>query len=324
MTVDNFSFAPIQRAYQQHQDKLILIIVVLLSLYLIAFLAEVTWRLLDNSQGQITQKNAITRVSAQSPNNARTDLSELKRLNLFGNASEEVPPIVEQAVTEAPETKLNLTLTGVVSSSSPKLGAAIIQRNNVQNTYGIGDKIEGTNATLDEIYVDRVIIKNRLVRETLMLDGVDFDEANKQQQRQALTRQAQGGNLQTADSPRSPDNQIARTQKIEVDRQVEDMRRSMVESPTSFADFISIKPHAPDGEIIGYRVSPGKQAEFFTMVGLRSGDIITEINGLDLSDLQQSLEAIEALKEAQSLQMEIIRSGEPISLDIDMPEPEES
>jgi general secretion pathway protein C len=319
MTVDNFSFAPLQRAYQQHQDKLILIIVVLLSLYLIAFLAEVTWRLLDNSQGPVTQNNVTSRVNVQNQNNTRTDLSELKRLNLFGNASEEPAPVVEQAVTEAPETKLNLTLTGVVSSSSPKLGAAIIQRNNVQNTYGIGDKIDGTNATLDEIYVDRVIIKNRLVRETLMLDGIDFDEANKQQQRQAQSRQAQ-----TANSPGTPNTQVARTQRIEANREVQNMRRSMVESPTSFADFISIKPHAPDGEMIGYRVSPGKQAEFFKMVGLRSGDIITEINGLDLSDLQQSLEAIEALKESQSLQMEIIRSGEPISLDIDMPEPEES
>jgi general secretion pathway protein C len=319
MTVDNFSFAPLQRAYQQHQDKLILIIVVLLSLYLIAFLAEVTWRLLDNSQGPVTQNNVTSRVNVQNQNNTRTDLSELKRLNLFGNASEEPAPVVEQAVTEAPETKLNLTLTGVVSSSSPKLGAAIIQRNNVQNTYGIGDKIDGTNATLDEIYVDRVIIKNRLVRETLMLDGIDFDEANKQQQRQAQSRQAQ-----TANSPSTPNTQVARTQRIEANREVQNMRRSMVESPTSFADFISIKPHAPDGEMIGYRVSPGKQAEFFKMVGLRSGDIITEINGLDLSDLQQSLEAIEALKESQSLQMEIIRSGEPISLDIDMPEPEES
>jgi general secretion pathway protein C len=319
MTVDNFSFAPLQRAYQQHQDKLILIIVVLLSLYLIAFLAEVTWRLLDNSQGPVTQNNVTSRVNVQNQNNTRTDLSELKRLNLFGNASEEPATVVEQAVTEAPETKLNLTLTGVVSSSSPKLGAAIIQRNNVQNTYGIGDKIDGTNATLDEIYVDRVIIKNRLVRETLMLDGIDFDEANKQQQRQAQSRQAQ-----TANSPGTPNTQVARTQRIEANREVQNMRRSMVESPTSFADFISIKPHAPDGEMIGYRVSPGKQAEFFKMVGLRSGDIITEINGLDLSDLQQSLEAIEALKESQSLQMEIIRSGEPISLDIDMPEPEES
>jgi general secretion pathway protein C len=319
MTVDNFSFAPLQRAYQQHQDKLILIIVVLLSLYLIAFLAEVTWRLLDNSQGPVTQNNVTSRVNVQNQNNTRTDLSELKRLNLFGNASEEPATVVEQAVTEAPETKLNLTLTGVVSSSSPKLGAAIIQRNNVQNTYGIGDKIDGTNATLDEIYVDRVIIKNRLVRETLMLDGIDFDEANKQQQRQAQSRQAQ-----TANSPSTPNTQTARLQRIEANREVQDMRRSMVESPTSFADFISIKPHAPDGEMVGYRVSPGKQAEFFKMVGLRSGDIITEINGLDLSDLQQSLEAIEALKESQSLQMEIIRSGEPISLDIDMPEPEES
>lgn len=315
MTVTNVSFAPLQRIYQQHQDKLILAIVVLLSLYLIAFLAEVTWRLFDNSQALKVHNSTSNTASPVNNPSSKLDLSALKRLNLFGNPVQvQAAPAEEQEVTSAPETKLNLTLTGVVASSTPELGAAIIERNSAQNTYGVGDKIEGTNATLDKIYTDRVIIKNRLTRETLMLDGVDFDEAN----RNANTNQT----ARTSNNSSSTTSPTVGPQRINPTDKIQNVRSALAQSPSSFADFISIKPHSPDGQLVGYRVSPGKQPEFFKEVGLRSGDIITQINGLVLSDIQQSLEAITVLKEAQSLSMEIIRSGEPMSLDIEMPSSE--
>jgi|GEM_PF-106415 len=321
MTVENFSFAPFNRAYQQHQDKLILLIVVLLSLYLIAFLAELTWRLIDNSQQPSTQLVTLTATQPNTNNSSPTiNTSALKRAKLFGDVQQVVAPVQQvQEVTEAPETKLNLTLTGVVSSSDETQGAAIIEKNNVQVTYGIGEKIEDTNATLDKIYIDRVIIKNRLVRETLMLDGIDFDEANSQNNR----TQGNTGRATVLTSSGSGQNNSIGPRKVTANSEIQKMRESMTESPTSFADFISIQPHSPQGQLIGYQVSPGKQPELFTQIGLRSGDIITQINGLDLSDIQQSIEAIEVLKESQSLQMDIIRSGEPMSLDIDMPTPED-
>jgi general secretion pathway protein C len=70
-------------------------------------------------------------------------------------------------------------------------------------------------------------------------------------------------------------------------------------------------------------VSPGKQPEFFQEMGLRSGDVITQINGIDLTDPSQRLEAFSALRESQELQLEVLRGDESLSIDIEIPSAEE-
>lgn len=321
MTVTNLSLQPAAKIYSQHQNKIIMLIVMLLSLYLIAFAAKLTWQLIPKPETALTGPVSSTNTQT-SQSTSRIDISPLTKLNLFGNPEAKPIVAVSTAVTDAPETKLNLTLTGVVSSADPKVGAAIVENNGKQNTYGVGDKIDGTNAILDELYIDRVIIRNSLSRETLMLDGIDYDEANqtrKQQARQVATQY---------NSPRASDEFERSQNDTEIDSQdasdsAREMREQISQSPTSFTDFIAIKPHTSDGQLVGYQVSPGKQPDFFRDVGLRSGDIVTQINGLDLSDPAQSLEAINVLREAQSLQLEVLRGDEALSLDIDIPSSEE-
>jgi len=321
MTVTNLSLQPAARMYSQHQNKIIMLIVVLLSLYLIAFAAKLTWQIIP--QPETSQTNSAVNTNTQaSQSSSRVDISPLTKLNLFGNPEAKPVTTVTTAVTDAPETKLNLTLTGVVSSADPKVGAAIVENNGKQNTYGVGDKIDGTNVTLDELYIDRVIIKNSLTRETLMLDGVDFDEANQTRKQESRQAAAQYNSPQAAEEYELSDND-SEIDPEEASDSAREMREQISQSPTSFTDFIAIKPHTSNGQLVGYQVSPGKQPDFFRDVGLRSGDIVTQINGLDLSDPAQSLEAINVLREAQSLQLEVLRGDEALSLDIDIPSSEE-
>ena len=52
-------------------------------------------------------------------------------------------------------------------------------------------------------------------------------------------------------------------------------------------------------------------------------DVITDINSLDLTDMQQALEAMNMLKELQSLQMSVQREDELITIYLDLPDGEE-
>jgi general secretion pathway protein C len=315
----NLSLQSMTKMYQIHQGKLIFVVVVLLSLYLLAFAAELTWRVLP--QPENTASNSfVSNAGGVQSSSSRLDINPLTRINLFGNPAEKPVAPVETDVTDAPETKLNLTLTGVVSSTDPKIGAAIVENAGKQNTYGIGDKIDGTNATLDEIYVDRVIIKNRLSRETLMLDGVDFDEAN--QQREATRQQAVSQTVANSNAP-APQGPQQTNRNSAAGERMKELRQKLADSPASFTDFIAIQPHSPQGQLVGYRVSPGKQPEFFQEMGLRSGDVITQINGIDLTDPSQRLEAFSALRESQELQLEVLRGDESLSIDIEIPSAEE-
>ena len=234
-------------------------------------------------------------------------MADIKRLNLFGDYN--AAPVVENEVTEAPVTRLSLTLTGVVASSEKGQGAAIIENKKQQQTYGIGEKIEGTNASLQKVYADRVIIKNGATNETLMLDGVDYNKNVLQ-----VTNQT------PVDS--APQNNSGSERRTLSDDAIQ-ASRDLQNQPASFIDYIAVSPHRPNGELLGYQVSPGKKPALFQAAGLKSGDVITEINGLDLTDMQQALEAMNMLKELQSLQMTVQREDELITIYLDLPQGEE-
>jgi len=310
MTIEKLSLAPVARFYHQNEQKIILTFVIMLSLYLIAFMAQLTWHLLPSPTNAALQPPINT--SAQQDMrvvDSKSNIDRLLSLNLFGDPAAQPEP-VQETVTEAPETRLNLLLAGVVSSPDPQVGAAVIEYRNTQNTYGIGDKIEGTQVTLDEIYSDRVIIKNRTARETLMLDGIDFEEANRLRERNRPV-EVQGPQQAVEAAPTLSRQQIAENLRA--------AQQKLSQEPANFADFIRLSPHAENGTPVGYKLSPGKDPTLFREVGLQDGDVVTELNGYDLTNIQQALEALSLLNDAQSLDLEIIRRDETLSLSFDIP-----
>lgn len=294
--------------YQRHENKLVIIVVVLLSIYLLAFAAKLTWRFIPETKLQVTnQSSTPNKINSQSSNTGTPDISQVLRLNLFGDTKSAIAPAEVEPVDDVPETKLNLVLSGVVASNKSNLGAAVIEYQNQQSSYSIGDKVEGTNVTLDEIYTDRVIIKNRVTRETLMLEGIDFDEANQNRNKQTSSKQSAQAPQQNKVLENRPDPKL-----------LQEARAKIAESPASFTEIISLSPHTVNNELIGYKVSPGSNSTLFYSVGLKNGDIVVNLNGFDLSDLPQSLEALNEIQEADSLQLEVLRKGDYVSLDFDI------
>jgi general secretion pathway protein C len=309
MTVVNHTANQLWLQLVKNQQTINLLAVAVLAVFLLSYAAELTWRLWPQPVASSRFESISSSQSVSLENsNSRLNLADIKRLNLFGDFNAD--PIEEKEVTNAPITRLNLTLTGVVASSVKDQGAAIIENRNQQQTYGIGEKIEGTSVSLKEVYADRVIIKNGSSNETLMLDGVDYNKNTNQLSQLPLA------NLQPSDQGPEELRQTLSNEAILAGRELQDQ-------PASFIDYIAVSPHQPDGELLGYRVSPGKKPTLFKAAGLKSGDVITDINGLDLTDMQEALEAMNMLKELQSLQMSVQREDELITIYLDLPQREE-
>jgi general secretion pathway protein C len=309
MTVVNHTANQLWLQLVKNQQTINLLAVAVLAVFLLSYAAELTWRLWPQPVASSRFESISSSQSVSLENsNSRLNLADIKRLNLFGDFNAD--PIEQKEVTDAPVTRLNLTLTGVVASSVKDQGAAIIENRNQQQTYGIGEKIEGTSVSLKEVYADRVIIKNGSSNETLMLDGVDYNKNTNQLSQLPLA------NLQPSDQGPEELRQTLSNEAILAGRELQDQ-------PASFIDYIAVSPHRPDGELLGYRVSPGKKPTLFKAAGLKSGDVITDINGLDLTDMQEALEAMNMLKELQSLQMSVQREDELITIYLDLPQREE-
>lgn len=277
-------------------------VILIITLYL---LAQITWKLIPTSEPVLNWRPTPESISA----GKHVSVSQLQALSLFGRADEasskpKVAPIEEQ-ITDAPKTSLSIQLTGVVASTSQQKGLAVIASSGSQNTYGLGDKIKGTSASLKEVYADRIIITNSGRYETLMLDGLDYDTngfANKQ--------------LQQAKSVRKVDQR----QNKKIAKEIEAKRDELLADPSKLTDYLAISPVQREGALQGYRLNAGKDRSLFKQAGFKANDLAKSINGYDLTEMTQALEVMAQLPELTEVSLMVERDGQLVEIMFSLPQ----
>ncbi|MFM5750454.1 GspC family type II secretion system variant ExeC [Aeromonas veronii] len=241
--------------------------------------AALTWRLLTLANPQTRQPWQPSAVAVNGQSNPRLELGEVSRLALFGKA---IPKAQAKAAVaaNAPRTQLNAQLNGVLASSDPAKSIAIIAMSGIQNSYGVGDMIDGTQARIRQVYPDRVIIERDGRDETLMLDGEEYGKPLPQ------TNTAPLGSL----------------------------RSELMADPGKITDYLNISPVQVDGRMTGYRLNPGSNPEFFNQSGLQANDLAISINGLDLRDNMQAMQAMQQMAGATEMTVTVERQGEQFDI----------
>ena len=235
-------------------------------------------------------------VVANTQNKSKDDsLSGLLNGQVFGhfNAKKKIeqPTIVE--VRDAPKTRLNLTLAGVVASSNPTLSLAVIANRGKQNTYGIDETIDGTRATVKTISGDRIIISNNGRDETLMLEGIEYTKISTESNSTGSSGTVLGNNRQNSNQD-----------------ELDLIRKEMAKNPQSVLKYIRLSQVSDNGKITGYRVNPGKDRKLFDSVGLKPGDIATSLNGIDLTDPAAMSALWKNMSEMTELNLTVQRNGQ--------------
>jgi len=288
------------------QQKIAKTMSFILLVYVAYLAAQMTWLLV--SKGTTNQSmSALSTTISQNTAIQNVDLDKLYEINLFGKFSDEIVLQEDIIVQDAPETRLRLTLAGVVASDNNDVAAAIIENNGKQETYGIGDTIIGTRAVLNSVSSDRVLIKQSGRLETLMLDGFKYEKAgNKTTANKARVKRTKSRKNRTAPSTHIIDQRNNR----ELTQRAKSLKTDINEDPGKITDYLRIAPKRVAGKIIGYRLMPGKKPEFFQSSGLKSGDVATQMNGYDLSVPSEAAQAMQALKQQKEVSLLLDRGGE--------------
>lgn len=220
----------------------------------------------------------------------------LRTAHLFGQPAKEPAQQVLQAVVDAPDTTLSLTLTGILSREGDPNGQAIISSNRGQEkTYQISQAIDNANGTtLHSVYADRVLLDRGGRLETLR-----------------LPKELVGGTA--AGAPRVASPSLAPAAAVGNDS----LRNVISQNASRLTDIVRLAPHVQEGQVVGFRVNPGRDRESFEALGLLPGDIVTDINGVVLDDPSRGLQAFEALGEATMANVTVLRDGTPQVLVID-------
>lgn len=297
----------IEQLLKLPQQKIAKTLSAILLCYIAYLCAQITWLLMPN---QLTNSQHLAAGYGEQTDNTPSsslDLTLIQRLNLFGQINEpkDVAPV---KVQDAPQTKLRLTLAGAVASDDPSIAAAIIENNGKQETYGIGDKITGTRATLESVANDRVLIKQSGRLETLMLDGFKYNKSSAANTgvSRSKTKPARG---KAAPIKRSA-NVVDQRHNKALSHSALQLKNDINKDPGKITDHLKIIPKRSQGKIIGYQLMPGRNPAFFQSSGLKSGDIAVQMNGLDLTIPSEAAQALQALKQDTELSLLVERGGE--------------
>lgn len=281
------------------------LVTVLVVIYVAFLAAQLTWMIWPKPTQQVITINK----SDSGAQSFQYDSRELISQNIFGDAKKVEKEETKEIISDAPQTSLNIKLTGVVAiASDEKAGNAIIESQSKQETYAVGDVVKGTRAQVETIFADRVIIKVSGRFETLMLDGIDYSKTVKQ------PTKSRGKTINQLKSANSPSKAIDATQDKQVREDLKAKRRELLSEPGKLFDYIRISPKRVDGQIVGYNLSPGKDPKLFNQMGLRSGDLATSINGYQLTDMKQAMSAIGELRNATSATIVIERAGQTLDV----------
>ncbi len=286
-------------------------VVTLLAVVYIAFLmAKLFWLLWPEPVNKPLPTSYNTATNNQFK---RVNSKSIIDLHLFGKAdsvAKNKPSRQEKVINNAPETRLSINLTGIVAvSNNDKTGLAVIESQGQQATYLVEDVVKGTRAKLAQVLPDRVILDVSGRFETLMLDGLDFTKTVSMPvlaEREADVEQG----------PRELeiDQQIDATADEDVKEAIIETRDELLQDPGKLFDYIRVSQAMKDGELIGYRLSPGKDPALFKQMGLQNNDLAVSINGYQLSDMQQAMSAINELRNSTDANITIERDGEQIDV----------
>ncbi len=246
------------------------------------------------------------------------NIQQLVSLNLFGKpgTGQVAPPpteVLSLPEVNAQDTKLNLQLRGVLMSTDPKSARAIIASGSKQDLYAVDDVLPvGRNVKLAKVLAERVILSNAGKPESLWL----YDETNKSGHSSAVSygSQAQPPVRRASSSftiPPQNDNDMGDSDTSDLEDQVES-----VTGVKNLTDVVKMSVERRDGQVVGYKIRPGREADLFTELGLEAGDIVTSINGIQLDSSNKVMQVYRELKDQTSATLILLRGDEEMTMDI--------
>jgi len=264
-------------------------LITLALVFLLAYLAaELTWQLAAPDPGasaiQAGASQASTRSSPTGGGAGKPSVDQLLKADLFGSPEAGAQSADQQAKKDAPETNLDLELSGIIAAGKPQESRAIIAvGNEPEKSFSRGDTITG-QAVLDAIHPDRVLIRRNGQLEALHLPRPESAGTN-------------GASLSSSSSNSGGTVSMS------------SLRQRVLDNPASIAELVRVQPVRRNGQIQGFRVRPGPDRALFDQLDLQPGDIVREVNGVTLDSQDKGLDLMGKLRSADRIRLEIERNG---------------
>src|SRR3990170_3503400 len=248
-------------------------------LLLASQLADLTWRMTSPKEPVLATGPATSREVTFDP-------ASLEAADLFGHAAG-APASGENV----PVSSLNLSLSGIVAAGAGSI-ALIGVAGAPAEPFAIGQEIV-PGVVLQTAYADRVLIRRGAAVESLVLET----------------------SAPLAGMGAAPTGARAATAALKPSQGVQAHGHNQF---TLTRDFIQEQMRAPDflgqAQLLqqasgGFLVRDIKSGSVFEKLGLRAGDVITAVNGQQLTSVEDTIKFYQQIGNVGTVQLELRRGG---------------
>jgi general secretion pathway protein C len=245
-------------------------------------LALLVWHLLPGALRRTPPALGATSAGA------RFEVNDILQAHPFGTA-----PLAPGAAGEVQATRVPLILAGTLAVKDPAQGLAIVgETAQSGKLYAVGAMLPG-GVRLHEVYTDHIVVERDGVLELL-----------------ALPRKFNGAGTLAGPVLSAPGNTTEPAM-------AESVQRLIAQGPEVIGEVLRPMPTYVEGKLKGFRVYPGRDRGKFGMLGLHAGDLVTQINGVPLSDPQRGMEILRTLGTQGAAQVTVERGAVTQQLSID-------
>jgi len=293
---------------QRHSRSLFLLLFVLLGISLGHLISTALGIYLVPSGPKTRAPSEERAVVREKPSLA--DYEIILQRNIFDSSAKGTATFSPQekepeknAATAKPAARADLKLLGTVSAEEGSL--AMIEANRSIDLYRLGDEVPG-GGKIGEITRNMVTIQNR--------DGSE----------EILSLYETGEAGSPAPAPTPPSSSAAEENgqikpigenQWTIDRQVAENARNNIGELLKSA---RMEPNVVNGNTEGFVVRMIQPGSLLANLGIRKGDVIMEVNGVDLESPEKALQIFQQLREAKHISIGLQRDGAPMNFDYEI------
>lgn len=193
----------------------------------------------------------------------------------------------------------DLTAVGVVVAGSPERSVAILRSAGRTRVVRVGESVFGGRLL--------AVVSGHV---TLMFDGERVD-----------VRVSHGGPVEAGPAPTAPAAPSPRSEPEEAPHRVmkrDEMQKRLGLEMNRIMSETAIRPVTEDGRVVGVRLTRVAQDSLLTEAGLRSGDVLTSINGTEIDGMATLISLWPRLQGASDLRAQGLRDGRPFSISLSL------
>ena len=250
--------------------------------------------------------------------------------NLFGaQLGTEVVAAPEPEEEKLEETKLPLRLLGTAAADDPAFSRVSIEdlRNRRHQSLVVGDPLAGhPGVSVERIERRRVVLKNGARREELRLGDDPPTQVRSPVAAAKPTRQRRTRPRRTMAALRAERNTTKKAEEPTTAGVAESLKQLMESvdagdpGQRSTARLFSearIMPAYDGDQMVGVKLSEVKAGSFYEKLGLGEGDVIKQLNGIEINSPAASTQVLSELSEAAAFEIVVVGAGGERSLTID-------